>query len=62
MNFFFPIILCKNNNLIYYEPKIFRENFLSTAKTYGEMQWVLKYYNKVRFSPKLEEFIFLIMH
>ena len=54
MNCFFPIIGDeKNNNLIYYEPKIFRENFLSTAKTYGEMQWVLKYYNKVRFSPKI---------
>ena len=54
MNCFFPIIGdAKNNNLIYYEPKIFRENFLSTAKTYGEMQWVLKYYNKVRFSPKI---------
>ena len=43
----------KNNNLIYYEPKIFKEEFLSTAKAYKEMQWVLKYYNKLNFKPKV---------
>tara|TARA_A100001011_G_C14270789_1_gene826897 strand:+ start:339 stop:1238 length:900 start_codon:yes stop_codon:yes gene_type:complete len=54
MNCFFPIIGdIKKNNLVYYEPIKFREEFLGTAKTYNEMQWVLKYYKKIKFTPKL---------
>ena len=53
MNCFFPIMGdTVNNNLIYYEPKVFREDFLSTAKSYNEMQWVLNHYKKIKFTPK----------
>ncbi len=54
MNCFFPILGDYiNNNLIYYEPIKFDENFLSTAATYTEMQWVMKNYKKLNFTPKL---------
>lgn len=54
MNCFFPIIGdTKKNNLVYYEPVKFNEKFLDTAKTYNEMQWVLNYYKKIKFSPKI---------
>jgi len=51
MNCFVPILGdVRKNNLLYYNPKKFEENFLSTAKTYKEMQWVLEYYEPM---PKL---------
>ena len=44
----------KNNNLKYYEPKSkFKENFLASAPTYREMQWVMKYYRSSHIVPKI---------
>jgi hypothetical protein len=46
MNCFVPILGDINkNNLLYYNPRDFKEEFLKTAKTYKEMQWVLDYYD-----------------
>ena len=53
MNCFVPIMGDTNNNtLVYYEPKKFKDEFLKTAKTYIEMQWIMKYYKKLSIIPK----------
>jgi hypothetical protein len=53
MNCFIPLLGdTKNNNLVYYEPKRFHKKFLTSAKTYNEMQWVMKNYKKINFIPK----------
>jgi len=54
MNCFLPIAGdTQNNNLLYYDPIKFEEKFLSRAKTYKEMQWVLSYYKALtKFKPK----------
>ena len=45
MNCYFPIFGdVENNNLQFYSPINFSEDYLATAKTYEEMQWVLKNY------------------
>ena len=53
MNCFIPLFGdYRRNNLLYYEPVNFDENFLRPAKTYHEMQWVLKDYKKLKIVPK----------
>ena len=53
MNCFFPIIGdSKNNNLKYYEPIKFDDKMLATASTYEEMQWVMKNYKELKFTPE----------
>lgn len=45
MNCYFPLFGdIKKNNLHFYTPIKFEERFLSTAATYNDMQWVLKFY------------------
>ena len=48
MNCYTPLLGdVENNNLIFWKPKDennFRDEFLNTAKTYEEMQWVLDHY------------------
>ena len=54
MNCFFPILGdYKRNNLKFYEPKVFNENFLTRAPSYLDMQWVMKNYKAINFTPKL---------
>lgn len=57
MNCFIPFFGdVKRNNLRFYEPKKneFNENFMKTAKTYKEMQWVLKHYKTIsNFYPRI---------
>jgi hypothetical protein len=54
MNCYTPLLGdIENNNLVFWTPKNtseFKDEFLSTATTYKEMQWVLDYYE---FSPEL---------
>lgn len=53
MNCYVPIMGdTENNTLMYYEPTEFKEDFLKTAKTYTEMQWVLDFYKPINFIPK----------
>ena len=53
MNCFVPLMGDTNNNtLIYYEASEFKDEFLNNAKTYNEMQWVMKYYKKTNLIPK----------
>ena len=56
MNCFIPFFGdIKKNNLRFYEPKKneFNENFMKIAKTYKEMQWVLKHYKPINnFYPR----------
>ena len=59
MNCFFPLFGdAKNNNLVYYEPLRFNEKMISTAATYTEMQWVMKYYKKMKFKPAIGNIYF----
>jgi hypothetical protein len=53
MNCYVPLLGdTDNNTLLYYEPKEFKEEFLKTAATYTEMQWVMKYYQPINFVPQ----------
>jgi len=51
MNTFVPLFGdTENNTLLYYQPidkSKFSEDYLATAKTYQEMQWVLERYEKI---------------
>ena len=39
----------KNNNLQFYEPSNeFKESFMAISPSYKEMQWVMKYYKKIK--------------
>lgn len=59
MNCFFPLFGdSENNNLVYYEPKTFNEKMISTAATYTEMQWVMKYYRKIKIKPQIGSIYF----
>lgn len=59
MNCFFPLFGdVKNNNLVYYEPITFNEKMISTAATYTEMQWVMKYYKKIKIKPQIGSIYF----
>lgn len=53
MNCYVPLMGdTDNNTLMYYEPEEFKEEFLTTAKTYTEMQWVMDFYKPIDFTPK----------
>jgi hypothetical protein len=53
MNCYFSILGdTKRNTLLFYEPEDFKEEYLKTANSYKDMQWVLKHYKKMRFIPK----------
>ena len=53
MNCYVPLMGdTDSNTLLYYEPKEFKDDFLKTAATYTEMQWVLDYYQPINFVPK----------
>jgi len=60
MNCFFPLLGdIHNNNLVFYEPIKFEEKMMNTAKTYKEMQWVLKNYKiKKNLKPKIGRIYF----
>lgn len=53
MNCYVPLMGdTDNNTLMYYEPEEFKEEFLKTAKTYTEMQWVMDFYKQIDFTPQ----------
>ena len=54
MNCFFPVFGdYKKNNLKFYEPIEFNENFLNKSPSYLDMQWVMKNYRELKFNPNL---------
>ena len=53
MNCFIPIFGdTNNNNLKFYYPRSFEDNFLDRSPSYKEMQWVMKNYRELNFKPK----------
>lgn len=51
-NCFIPLLGdLKKNNLKYYEPISFKENFLNKSETYNSMQWVNKFYRPLNITP-----------
>ena len=49
----------KNNNLQFYQPiETFNEKFLSISPSYKKMQWVMKYYRKIKIKPQIGSIYF----